>query len=140
MPVTTKRLARKNIEEFLDEMKGILLDANFNPERDFVFQEERAQDDPDDEYTNANTMLALDYDDEDIIEELKTLTVEEYYESMVDTVSKDLSFWHIFGRKIKNRDIYIKVRIKQRKKGSGFVFCISFHFARYIMTDFPYRK
>ena len=30
----------KNIEEFLVEMKGILLDANFNPERDFVFQEE----------------------------------------------------------------------------------------------------
>ena len=140
MAVTTKRLGRKNVEDFLVEMKGILLAASFDPEKDFIFQEERAQDDPDDEFTNANTMLALDYDYEDIIEELKTLTIEEYCESMVDTVSKDLSFWHIFGRKIKNRDIYIKVRIKRRKKGSGFVFCISFHFARYIMTDFPYRK
>lgn len=38
MPVTTKRLARKNIEEFLVEMKGILLDANFNPERGLFFK------------------------------------------------------------------------------------------------------
>lgn len=59
---------------------------------------------------------------------------------MADTVSKDLSFWHIFGRKIQNRDVYIKVRIKRRKKGSRFVFSISFHFARHIMADFPYRK
>ena len=140
MAVTTKRLSRKNVEDFLVEMKGILLAASFDPEKDFIFQEERAQDDPDDEFTNANTILALDYDYEDIIEELKTLTIEEYCESMVDTVSKDLSFWHIFGRKIQNRDVYIKVRIKQRKRGSRFVFCISFHFARHILADFPYRK
>ena len=89
---------------------------------------------------NPITMTVHNDNCDDIIEELKTLTVEEYYESMVDSVSKDLSFWHIFGRKIKHRDIYIKVRIKRRKKGPGFVFCISFHFARYIMTDFPYRK
>ena len=62
-----------------------------------------------------------------------------YTESMVDTVSKDLSFWHVFGRKIQNRDVYIKVRIKQRKNGTGFVFCISFHFARHIIADFPYK-
>ena len=139
MPVTTKRLARKNIEEFLVEMKGILCDEKLNPDRDFLFIEEREQDEPDDEYTNANTMTALEYDTADIVEELKTLTIQEYYETMVDTVSKDLSFWHVFGRKIQGKDIYIKVRIKKHKKGNKFVFCISFHFARHIMADFPYR-
>lgn len=139
MAVTTKRFNRKTVEEFLVEMKGILYDEKFNPDRDFLFIEEREQDEPDDEYTNANTMLALEYDTADIIAELKTLSIQEYYETMVDTVSKDLSFWHVFGRKIKGKDIYIKVRIKQRKKGSKFVFCISFHFARRIMADFPYR-
>lgn len=139
MAVTTKRFNRKNIEEFLVEMKGILCDEKFNPDRDFLFIEEREQDEPDDEYTNANTMLALEYDTADIIEELKTLSIQEYYETMVDIVSRDLSFWHVFGRKIQGKDIYIKVRIKQRKKGSKFVFCISFHFARHIMADFPYR-
>lgn len=139
MVVTTKRFNRKTIEEFLVEMKGILCDEKFNPDRDFHFIEEREQDEPDDEYTNTNTMLALEYDTADIIEELKTLSIQEYYETMVDTVSKDLSFWHVFGRKIQGKDIYIKVRIKQRKKGSKFVFCISFHFARHIMADFPYR-
>ena len=139
MAVTTKRFNRKTIEEFLVGMKGILCDEKFNPDRDFHFIEEREQDTPDDEYTNANTMLALEYDTADIIEELKTLSIQEYYETMVDTVSKDLSFWHVFGRKIQGKDIYIKVRIKQRKKGSKFVFCISFHFARHIMADFPYR-
>ena len=139
MAVTTKRFNRKTIDEFLVEMKGILCNEKFNPDRDFLFIEEREQDEPDDEYTNANTMVALEYDTADIIEELKTLTIQEYYETMVDTVSKDLSFWHVFGRKIQGKDVYIKVRIKKNKKGSKFVFCISFHFARHIMADFPYR-
>lgn len=139
MAVTTKRVNRKTIEEFLAEMKDILCDKRFNPDRDFLFIEEREQDEPDDKYTNANTIVALEYDTADIIAELKTLSIQEYYETMVDTVSKNLSFWHVFGRKIQGKDIYIKVRIKKRKKGSKCVFCISFHFARHIMADFPYR-
>jgi hypothetical protein len=139
MSVTTKKVARKNIEEFLLDMKEILCNPNFDIDRDFYFAEDREKDDPNDECSNKNTMLALDYDTSDIVRELKTLSVQEYTESMVDTVSKDLSFWHVFGRKIQNRDVYIKVRIKQRKNGTGFVFCISFHFARHIIADFPYK-
>jgi hypothetical protein len=139
MNVITKKVARKNIEEFLLEMKEILCNPYFNIDRDFYFTEDREKDDPSDELSNKNTMLALNYDTSDIVRELKTLYVQEYTESMVDTVSKDLSFWHVFGRKIQNRDVYIKVRIKQRKNGTGFVFCISFHFARHIIADFPYK-
>ena len=136
--MTTKRVSRNNIENFLSEMKSILCNPNFNIEKDFYFMRDREKDDPNDEYSNRNTMLALNYDSSDIVRELRTLSVHEYVESMVDTVSKDLSFWHIFGRKIQNKDVYIKVRIKQRNNGKDFVFCISFHFARRIITDFPY--
>ena len=38
MVVTTKRLSMKNVEDFLVEMKGILLAASFDPEKDFIFQ------------------------------------------------------------------------------------------------------
>ena len=59
MNVITKKVARKNIEEFLLEMKEILCNPYFNIDRDFYFTEDREKDDPSVEFSNKNTMLAL---------------------------------------------------------------------------------
>ena len=138
MAVTTKRFSRKTIEGFLAEMQGILTDDNFDIERDFDFVTTRASDEPDDECTNMNTLLELEYDSSDVVEELKTLSIQEYTESMLDNRAEGIHFFHVFGRRIQGRDVYIKVRLKDNSEGK-YVFCISFHFARRIFDDFPYK-
>ena len=126
----TQYSSKKDVELFLKEMHSLLEDKDFNMDTDFLFQEHRAADEPDDEFTNENTLLALHYDSRDVINELKTLTIDNYSESMVDSVSPQFNILYVFGKIIKERDIYIKVRIKKRRVGTKFVFCLSFHFAR----------
>ena len=133
--------SKTNVCDFLEKMKSILESEGFDISHDFVFQRHRAIDEPDDEYTNENTLLALDYSVEDVVELLKTLTLEDYHESMVDNVAAGFNVFFVFGKKIRKRDVYIKIRLKQRaNKASSFVFCISFHFAKQAITVYPYRK
>ena len=133
--------SKSNVCDFLEKMKSILGGEAFDIHRDFIFQRYRMVDDPDDEYTNDNTLLALDYGVEDVVEILKTLTLEDYHESMVDNVADGFNVFFVFGKRIHNRDVYIKIRLKQRAGMAGsYVFCISFHFARQAINLYPYRK
>ena len=133
--------SKANVCDFLEKMKSILESVDFDIRRDFIFQRYRVIDDPDDEYTNENTLLALDYDMEDVVEVLKALTLEDYHESMVDNVADGFNVFFVFGKRIRKRDVYIKVRLKQRAgMANSYVFCISFHFARQTINLYPYRK
>jgi len=133
--------SKSNVCDFLEKMKSILESVDFDIRRDFIFQRYRVIDEPDDEYTNENTLLALDYDMEDVVEVLKALTLEDYHESMVDNVADGFNVFFVFGKRIRKRDVYIKVRLKQRAgMANSYVFCISFHFARQTITLYPYRK
>jgi len=132
---------RSVVKDFLAQMNSVLSNDSFNIDRDFFFQRIRESDEPDDEYTNENTMLELGYDTSDVIEELKTLGLDDYSESIVDNVANGFEVFFVFGKKIRGRDIYIKVRMKQRRKTQDeYVFCISFHFARHPITIYPYRR
>ena len=133
--------SRADVRDFLSQMNAIFSSDGFNINRDFVFQRIREQDEPDDAFTNENTMLELDYDTEDVFEELKSLTIEDYSESIVDNIADEFKIFYVFGKQINGRDIYIKVRIKQRRRtADDFVFCVSFHFARHPITVYPYKR
>lgn len=135
--------SKRQVLAFLAEMQAILSAESFSPSRDFVFQMNRSTDDPNDEFTNENTLLALNYDQSDVLEELKHLTVEDYSESMIDNqVPGAIKVFYVFGKRLQERQVYIKVRIKERAQAqhARYVFCISFHFARHPITAFPYRK
>lgn len=133
-----QKMSKKNIEDFLLEMKKILTNERFDIDKQFQFIQQREKDEPNDEYTNQNTLIELEYDRFDVVDELKRLTVKDYCETMYDTQADGICFLHVFGKKIQKRDIYIKVRIKTDRYGKR-VFCISFHFARHPLTNFPYR-
>lgn len=133
-----QKMSKKNIEGFLLEMKEIITNERFDIDRQFQFIQQRENNDPNDEYTNQNTLLELEYDRFDVINELKTLTVKNYCESVYDTLADGICFLHVFGKRIQDRDIYIKVRIKTDHVDKR-VFCISFHFARHPLANFPYR-
>ena len=135
--------SKRQVLAFLAEMQAILSAESFSPNRDFVFQMIRSTDDQNDEFTNANTLLALNYDHSDVIAELRCLTVEDYSESMIDNqVPGAIKVFHVFGKQLQGRQVYIKIRIKERAQAqhARYVFCISFHFARHPITSFPYRK
>ena len=89
---------------------------------------------------NFETLVALGYLPSHIKQEILSLTPKEYSEGPLldkDQIKyKDESFW-IFGKKIQNNLIYIKLKIRKTNKHEETV-CMSFHIAEYQMK-FPLK-
>ena len=98
-------------------------------ERDLDILHKKRNESATDPYTTINTMVDLEFDANDVCEELKAITVEDYAETMLDDRNVAAPLFFVFYRNIQTRDVYIKVKIKDRATGK--VFCVSFHFARY---------
>jgi hypothetical protein len=124
-----------SIEEvivFLRDLKHVV--SSEDCELDILSK--KKDEDDSDPYTTANTMLDLDYDTDDVKNEILSLSEKDYIETIKD--NKDTNrppFW-VFGKEIKKRDVYIKVKI--RNKRTNKVFCISFHYARFPLKNKPY--
>ena len=86
-----------------------------------------------DPYTTANTLLELEFDKNDITNQLLSLDITEYMETFIDDKDNALPPFFAFAKLIKNRDVYVKAKIRDRENCK--VFCVSFHFAR-----FPFRE
>lgn len=98
-------------------------------ERDLDILPKKRNESATDPYTTINTMVDLEFDANDVCEELKAITVEDYAETMLDDRNVTAPPFFVFYRNIQTRDVYIKVKIRDRATGK--VFCVSFHFARY---------
>lgn len=98
-------------------------------ERDLDILPKKRNESATDPYTTINTMADLEFDANDVCEELKAITVEDYAETMLDDRNEAAPPFFVFYRNIQTRYVYIKVKIRDRATGK--VFCVSFHFARY---------
>lgn len=123
---------------FLNELKDIICSKHFNVENDFDIILHKKNEDLLDPYTTQNTLLALNFDKRDIINVLKDLYDEDYIETGNDKIDSKLPKVYIFGKTIQGKQVYIKIKI--RDKINHKVFCLSFHFARYPLTGFPYKN
>lgn len=121
--------SKEFVEKFLGELKAILESDTFVIERDLDILPKKRNESATDPYTTTNTMAALEFDANDVCEELKAITVEDYAETMLDDRNVTAPPFFVFYRNIQTRDVYIKVKIRDRATGK--VFCVSFHFARY---------
>lgn len=121
--------SKEFVEQFLSELKAILESDTFVIERDLDILPKKRNESAKDLYTTTNTMAALEFDANDVCEELKAITVEDYAETMLDDRNVTAPPFFVFYRNIQTRDVYIKVKIRDRATGK--VFCVSFHFARY---------
>lgn len=128
---------KEKVEEFLTELHSIINNKNFNVENDLDIILKKKNENPLDPYTTQNTLLELNFDKHDIKDTLLVLTYKEYIETGEDKLNKSLPKVYIFGKTIQGKQIYIKIKI--RDKINCKVFCISFHFARYPLTKFPYK-
>lgn len=128
---------KEEVIKFLLELKKVMSNRDFNVNKDLDVILKKKNENSLDPYTTQNTLLKLDFDKNDIADTLKKLSAEEYIETGKDR--KDISSpeFYIFGKEVQGNLIYIKIKI--RDKINHKVFCVSFHFARYPISNFPYK-
>lgn len=124
---------KKDVKVFLKELKDILNLEKFNTGEDMIVVKSKKDEI---EYSTEYLMVDLDYDESDIVERLKELTLDEYSETLIDKDDDKPPLLFVFGKDINNRLVYIKLKIKGEK--SKKVLCLSFHYAKHTMS-FPYK-
>lgn len=118
------RSKKNDIEKVLKELNKIINDADFNYKTQIVLDKRKNDLEPG-IYTNQNTMLLLDYNNEDVARELSLLTIEDYHETIIDVVGSEVLLY-VFKKVIKGYLIYIKFAIRRNKV----IFLISFHVSK----------
>jgi hypothetical protein len=121
--------SEEEVLRFLKDLKEVLSNPKFVITRDLDIMMKKKSESPIDPYTTANTLLELEFDSYDVYSQLLALDVREYLETIIDNLDPDLPPFFAFGKVIQKKDVYIKVKIRDRMKRK--VFCVSFHFARY---------
>lgn len=123
---------RKDVVVFLEELKRILQDEKFDIHDDFVLIKSKKEEI---QYSTQYTLVNLEYDDVDVVERLKELTIKDYSETLLDKDDDKPPLLFVFGKDINGKQIYIKVKIKGGAVKK--VLCVSFHYAKWKM-EFPY--
>lgn len=125
------------VKAFIKDLKELLTDPIFDLKKDMDILAKKKIESPTDPYITANTMLALGFDSQDVMDQLLSLEVSDYHETFIDDVDPALPPFFAFAKSIQSSDVYIKVKIRDRKKCK--VFCVSFHFAKYpFPKNLPY--
>lgn len=126
---------KETVEKFLSETHIILNSSTFDPSKNFYFIPTRSSGDD----RNKNTLLDLDFTTSDVIDVIKSLTVSEYKETVIDNMPGKKKPFFCFVKFIVKEQVYIKFKISETKDSQ--VFCISFHYVDYVVKDseFPYK-
>lgn len=121
----------EKLKFFLKKLQHLLNDSNCQID----IQKLRRGEDPLDPNNTNNTMINLDYDSEDIREELLTLKVGDYIKTVKDRRYPNTSNYWIFSKNIDGRDVYIKFKIRSVNK----IHLMSFHYAIRQIEEKPYK-
>lgn len=125
---------KQEINAFLGQLKKMIGDERFDIENDFVLIRKHKKDE-DEEFSTPYTLVQLEYDAEDVVVHLETLSIEDYSETLVDKKDLNPPLLFVFGKMINGKQVYIKLKIKG--DSARFVLCVSFHYAKHPMR-FPY--
>lgn len=123
----------KDIIEFLNHLHQILQHENFDIDKDLTLIRKKKKNE--EQFSTPYTLLDLDYDMFDVVERLKELTIKEYSETLIDKDDLNPPMLFVFGKDIRCRQVYIKLKIKG--VSTRHVLCVSFHYAKRKMR-FPY--
>lgn len=121
------------VKDFLKQLKELLTDPKFDNSKDLDILLKKKDESAIDPYSTQNTLLELEFDKTDVANELLSLNISEYMETFIDDKNNALPPFFAFAKSIKNKDVYVKAKIRDRRNCK--VFCVSFHFAR-----FPFRE
>ena len=119
-----------DIQIFLKELKEILENPksklNIIPRRDKAI-----------EFSTDYCLRDLGFTDKDIKEELKKLKISEYVECCRDERNIKSRNYYIFCKEYNKRQVYIKIKIQSYDNKT--ILCMSFHYAEYKITKFPFK-
>ena len=128
----TIKSEKKEVRCFLENMKEIINDKNFNIENDFILIQTMKADK---RYSTTYTLLDLEYDSFDVIECLKQLSITNYSETLFDKDDDNPPLLYVFGMIINGHLVYIKLKMKGEANKK--ILCVSFHYAKWEM-NFPF--
>ena len=128
---------KDNVEAFLEELRSVMTSVNFNVNTDLDILMKKKKESSLDPYTTENTLIALEFDRYDVYNQLLSLGISNYLETIIDNRDTMQLPFFAFIKQIQGRDVYIKVKIRNLAKKN--VFCVSFHFARY-PSKLPYAR
>ena len=137
--MSQKRISsEEEVKNFLMALKEILVDPSFDVGTDLDVLLKKKAELTTDPYTTANTLLALDFDKQDVLNQLLSPEISNYLETFIDDLDGTLPPFYAFAKEIKHKDVYIKIKVRDRKRRK--IFCVSFHFARYPFSHrLPYE-
>ena len=119
-----------NVETFLKELKKIL--ENPKSKVNIIPREDKPI-----EYSTDYCLTDLGMNKEDIKEELKKLKLDEYVECCPDKRNLKSRDDYIFCKIYNQKQVYIKIKIQSYD--NKIILCMSFHYAEYEITKFPYK-
>ena len=119
-----------DIQIFLKELKEILespkAKLNIIPRQDKEI-----------EFSTEYCLSNLGFDIEDVKKELKKLKISEYVECCKDERNRKSRNYYIFCKEYNKRQVYIKIKIQSYD--NKIILCMSFHYAEYKITKFPFK-
>lgn len=98
-------------------------------------QRSRQDESPSDPNSTINTLLSLNYDVDDVKNEILSLTEENYKETLKDKMRQDKNHYRVFIKIIDDREIYIKFKICDVNR----IHLMSFHYANWDTGERPYQ-
>ena len=104
---------KADIEKMLGVLYSIIDDPHFSIKKNFILAK-RKNDLKNDVYNNTSTLLLVGYDIDDVVRELRLLTYNEYYETIIDVVGCE-KLLYVFKKIIQGYLIYIKFSIRNNK-------------------------
>lgn len=112
------------VKSFLEDLGKLLDDENFR----LVRRKDRK---------NQKTLTALGYNQKAVQQELKTLTIADFYKG---PEANEAYPGHImvFGKQIGGKEVYIKLALTDESGENRIAVCISFHFAEHPLK-YPFR-
>ena len=117
----------QEINAFINNLKDFLDRDGFDIDNDFVLISKHKYGE-DEQYSTPYTLLDLDYSIEDVVEQLRHLTIAEYVETRIDKDDLAPPILFIFGKIINGHTVDIKLKIKGEPANR--VVCVSFHYAK----------
>ena len=129
------KLTERDVLQFLKRLNAIINAKNFNLDDNFILIKNRKEPI---EFSTPYTLIDLEYDVDDVVRELSSLRVSDFSEARLDADDPNPPILMIFGKKINDREIYIKIKNRESDDLHQ-VICVSFHYSQWEMM-YPYKN
>ena len=118
--------SKEEVRAFLEEINKLTTMESFNINKQMILDLNKPE--------NNATLIDLEFGRNDVLREIQTLSLRNYYQSVPDLLRNDNIPYYVFFRGKNKKEIYIKIKVKNNR----IIICKSFHYADYSHGKFPY--